>query len=184
MGQPQTNFHPQASYSCGTKINKYMGWGSLGSIVKGSGKHPRVILVLPECIWNMSTVSLVLPAFDNTHSLGSPPHQVVYPPDSMVSPWVTASHFIVGNREAELKPTTFSSLLLFCFPIFPLLLSPQWYSTFEYSLLGLLLNNNNNNKASFYENEVCCWTLISYMAYVLFKSKFIIEDDPHHFSFM
>ena len=31
----------------------------------------------------------------------------------MVSPWVIASHFLVGNREAELKPTTYFSLLLF-----------------------------------------------------------------------
>ena len=39
-------------------------------------------------------------------SLGSL-HLVAYPP------WVTTSRFLVGNREGELKPTTFSSLILF-----------------------------------------------------------------------
>ena len=34
---------------------------------------------------------------------------------------MTASRFLSGNREAELKPSTFSSLLLF--PVFPLLLT-------------------------------------------------------------
>ena len=54
-----------------------------------------------------------------------PGRQVVYPSGSMVSPWVTASRFLAGNRNAELKPTTFSSLLLirvflsfFCFLLF------------------------------------------------------------------
>ena len=40
----------------------------------------RVILVLLECILNAPAVSLVLPAFDDTGSLGFPPRQVVYPP--------------------------------------------------------------------------------------------------------
>ena len=40
----------------------------------------RVILVLHECIWNAPVVSLVLPVFDSTGSLGSPPRKVVYPP--------------------------------------------------------------------------------------------------------
>ena len=30
----------------------------------------------------------------------------------MVPPWVTASQFLAGNREAELKLTTFSSLII------------------------------------------------------------------------
>ena len=72
-----------------------------------------VILILCECIWNAPAVSLVLPALDDTSSLGSPPHPMVYPPGSIVPPWVTVSHFLAGNREVELKPTTFSSLLLF-----------------------------------------------------------------------
>ena len=51
----------------------------------------RIILVLLECIWNAPVVLLVLPAFDEANSLGSPPSRVVYP---LVSPWVTASRFL------------------------------------------------------------------------------------------
>ena len=62
----------------------------------------------------------------------------------MVLPWVTASHFLAGNREAELKPSTPTFL---CIPAFPLFLNPPplRYSTFECCLLGLLLDDNNNN---------------------------------------
>ena len=73
----------------------------------------RVILVLRECIRNAPVVSLVLPTFDDAGSLGSPPLQVVYPLGSTVTPWATASRFLAGNMEAELKSTTFSSLLAF-----------------------------------------------------------------------
>ena len=52
----------------------------------GHGGRAHVILVLRECIWNAPAVSLVLPAFDDTGSLGSPPRQVVYPLVSMVPP--------------------------------------------------------------------------------------------------
>ena len=63
----------------------------------------------------------------------------------MVPPWVTASCFLVGNWEAELKPLTFSSLLLFHFFLsFLFSQPPQLYSTFDCCLLWLLLNNNNN----------------------------------------
>ena len=48
--------------------------------------------------------------------------------ESLVPPWVTASRFLAGNREVELKHTTFSSLLLFRYF---LLLNPRRYSTFE-----------------------------------------------------
>ena len=58
------------------------GAGSLGLIVGGQGACIHVILILCECIWNAPMVLLVLPTFDNTGSLGFPPHQVVYPPDS------------------------------------------------------------------------------------------------------
>ena len=77
-----------------------MGWG------------PALVIVLRECIWNTPVVLLFFQAFDDTGSLGSPPRQVGYPPGSMVSPWVTASSSLAGNREAELKPNTFSPLLL------------------------------------------------------------------------
>ena len=82
---------------------------------------PALVLffrALHDCIWNAPAVSLVLPTFDATGHLGSTPHQVVYPPGSMVAPWVTASRFLTRNREAELKPTTFSYFLLLLFRIF------------------------------------------------------------------
>ena len=79
----------------------------------GREARARVVLVLCECIWNAPAVSLLLPVFDDTDSLGSPPRQVVCPPGFMVPPWVTVSRFFSANREYELKPTTFSSLLLF-----------------------------------------------------------------------
>ena len=55
-------------------------------LLGGQRAHTHVILVLCECIWNMPVISLVFPAFDNTSSLGSPPHKVVYTPGSMVPP--------------------------------------------------------------------------------------------------
>ena len=82
-------------------------------MLEGQGASARVILVLRECIWNATAVSLVLSAIGYTGCLGSPLCQVVYLPGSMVPPWVAASSFLAGNREVELKPTTFSLLLLF-----------------------------------------------------------------------
>ena len=76
----------------------------------GEGVRTRVILCLRGCIWNAPAVLLFL--FDDTSSLGSPPRQAGNPPGSMVPPWVTTSRFLARNREAELKPNTFSSLLL------------------------------------------------------------------------
>ena len=61
-----------------------------------------------ECFLGLS---LVPPVFDDTSSLGYPPRLVVYPRG--LTPWVTASHFLVENRGAKLKPTTYSSFLLF-----------------------------------------------------------------------
>ena len=48
-------------------------------LLEGQGARAHVIVVLRECIWNASAVLLVLPAFDDTGSLGSPPRQMVYP---------------------------------------------------------------------------------------------------------
>ena len=63
---------------------------------------------------------ILFSAFDDNGSLGYPPCRVDY--RQPVSILVTASHFTERNMEAELKPTTFSSLLLFrCF-LFPLIL--------------------------------------------------------------
>ena len=49
-------------------------------LLGGQGASARAILVLRECIWNASAVSLVFPAFDYTGSLGYLPRLVVYPP--------------------------------------------------------------------------------------------------------
>ena len=65
------------------------GWVQLS---KGQGGNARVIFVLHECIWNAPAVLLVLPAFDDTGSLGSPPCQVVYLPwfnGSTLGDWLT-----------------------------------------------------------------------------------------------
>ena len=48
--------------------------------------------------------------------------KVVY--RTSVSILVTASRFLAGNNEAELKPTTFSSILLFIVFLFSLSLLP------------------------------------------------------------
>ena len=84
-----------------------MGWqgGFWVQLLGGQGARNPVILVLRERIWNATAVSLVLPAFNDTGSLDSPPSKVVYPPGSSVSPWVTASRFPAGNKETELKHT-------------------------------------------------------------------------------
>ena len=73
----------------------------------GQGVHARVILVLRQRIWNAHAVSLVFQPFDDTGSLGSSPRSVVFPLCSMGPPWMSASRFLAGNREAELKPTLF-----------------------------------------------------------------------------
>ena len=87
-------------------------WGSLGSLVggRGGGAWPYHSSC-SECMWNALVVLLGLPTFDDTGSLGSHPRRVFYRPS--VSALVTESRFLAGNREAKLKPTTFSSLLIF-----------------------------------------------------------------------
>ena len=82
----------------GDSIIKYIWvWGAWVQLLVFRGAHDHVILVLHECIWN---ALLLLPAFDSSSTLDPPPHQVVYPPNFMVPPLVTASHFLVGNKEA------------------------------------------------------------------------------------
>ena len=64
-----------------TLLYTYMGWEESGfNCWVGRRARAHVILVLRECIWNAPTVSLVLPAFDDTDYLDSPPRQVVYSP--------------------------------------------------------------------------------------------------------
>ena len=60
--------------------------------------HARVIPILREYIWNAPAVLLFLPTVDDIGSLSFPPRRIPR--------WVTASRFLAGNREAELKPTT------------------------------------------------------------------------------
>ena len=88
-----------------------MGWGFWVYLLGWQVPRAQVILVLRECIWNASAVRLFLTAYDDTGTLGSPSHQVVYPYGSTLG---DSPHFLVGNRETELKPNTFSSLLIFC----------------------------------------------------------------------
>ena len=94
------------------------GRGSLGSIVGGSG-CPHSSFLFCVNVSGMRPRSCLSSQPLTTGSLDSPPRQVVYPPTSMFPPWVTASRFLAGNRETELKPTIFSSLLrVFLFFLF------------------------------------------------------------------
>ena len=43
------------------------------------GPRAHVIFVLRECIWTAPLVSLLLPAFNDTGSLGYPQFRLVYP---------------------------------------------------------------------------------------------------------
>ena len=54
--------------------------GGCVQLLGGQGARAHVIHVLRECIWNAPAFSLVLPAFENTGSLGSPLRQRDYPP--------------------------------------------------------------------------------------------------------
>ena len=56
--------------------------GAWIQLLGGQETRARVILILRECIWNVPAPSLVLSAFDDTGSLGSPPCPLVYPPGS------------------------------------------------------------------------------------------------------
>ena len=76
-------------------------------LLGGQEAHANVILVLCTCIWNAPAFLLILSAFDDTGSLGYHPRRMVYRPS--VSNLVTTFRFSSGNRDTELKPTTFSS---------------------------------------------------------------------------
>ena len=77
-----------------SRLCKVEGWEKCRFNCWGLG-GPALAIVLREYIWNAHAVSLVLPTFGDTIPL--------------VPPWVT----VEGNREAELKPTTFSSRTTF-----------------------------------------------------------------------
>ena len=81
-------------------INKYIyvGWDGVWVQLLGSqGSRNRVIFVLSECIWNAPAVSLVLPSFDGTSSLGFLPHRMVHPRGSTLGDCLP---FPNGNKEA------------------------------------------------------------------------------------
>ena len=120
-------------------ITYIRGGGSLGSIVSA-----RVILVFVNA-YRMCPRSLVLPAFDDSGSLGSLPRPVVYPSALTLGDCL---QFLAGNGEAELKPITFSSLLLFRVFLSFLFSWPLSDIVPLCCLLGLLNNNNNNNFSS------------------------------------
>ena len=61
-------------------ISSYGLGGVWVHLLEGRGACARIILVLRKCVWNAPLVSLVLPAFDDAGSLGSPPRKVVYRP--------------------------------------------------------------------------------------------------------
>ena len=78
------------------------GGGVWVQFLESQGARARITLALRGCIWRTPAVSLVLPTFDATGSMGSPPSWVAYPPGSTLSDCIP-----------ELKPTTFSSILVF-----------------------------------------------------------------------
>ena len=98
-----------------------------------------VILVVPKCTWNALMALLGLPTFDDTDSLCYLPRSVIYRPS--LSILVTASTFIAGNREAKLKPTTFSSLLFFRV-FLPFIFSSLNFTPFPIALSFLPLCQN------------------------------------------
>ena len=78
------SYDPQGS--CGELIlvtppvHKGIHMGGVWAQLLGSQETcARFILVLRECIWNAPAVTLILPSFDDTGSLGSPARRVVYP---------------------------------------------------------------------------------------------------------
>ena len=82
------------------------GWGESGLNCWGVRMSALVLFLFYAKVSGMRPVLLVLPAFNDTGSL-------VGWHIPLVPPWVTASRFLAGNRETELNPITFSSLLLF-----------------------------------------------------------------------
>ena len=99
------------------------------------GPRVCVFLVLCDCIWN-APASLIV--FDDTGSLGYPPSVLTV---------VTASRFLAGNRETELKPSIFYSLLLFhvfLYFLFSLIL--------ELSILFHCHTTENRHKQSFVQH--------------------------------
>ena len=56
-------------------------------LLGGQVVEVRVVVFSRGCVWSAPVVSLILPVFDDTGSLGSPPRRVDYLPVSMVPHW-------------------------------------------------------------------------------------------------
>ena len=65
----------------------------------------------------------------------------------LIPPYVTASRFLAGNRDVELKPPSFSSLLFPCFPVFPLLLTPQRRAVYPHIIHPWRLSPRGNKES-------------------------------------
>ena len=80
-------------------------WGEVGvrvHMLGGKGVHAHVIFVLRKCVLYAPAVSFVLPALENTGSLGSPPHQVIYPSGSTLSIFFSVSFhtsFLISSSQ-------------------------------------------------------------------------------------
>ena len=115
------------------------GVGSLGWIVRGSGCpcscYSCLTWMVLECTCGLSCPPSLwqnwVPGFPYVSGyLSSGFHPGWLPPVSLwgIGAWAKIHYFLF-------IPTSL------CFPVFPLL-TPQRYSTFEWCLLGLLLNNS------------------------------------------
>ena len=95
----------------------------------------------------------------------------------MVPPWVTASHFLVGNTEAELKPTTISSLLLFRdFLSFLFSWSPSDIVPMSGACWGYSLIINTTPSVPISSNTFLNhWGLIIYPRYLLSTLTIVID---------
>ena len=76
--EPETSRTANAHSSHSATKALYRVGGVWVQMLEGQGSPACVILVLHESNWNVPVVLLFLPAFNDTGSLGSPPHQVVY----------------------------------------------------------------------------------------------------------
>ena len=89
--------------------------------VRGSGGPRSCYSCFTWMLWNSPAVLLVLPAFDDTESLGYSPRQVLYPVGSTRGDFLP---FLCGELGEWAKTNHFLFTCTFpCFPVFPLLLT-------------------------------------------------------------
>ena len=111
----------------------YLGWESRGSIIAGSGAPASVLFLFyvnvsgpafPPSLWRY----WLLWFSSTSDCLSSWFHPGWLP---LVSLWGIGRLSIIHNF-------LFTHTFLY-FPVFPLFLTPHWYSTFKSSLLGLII---------------------------------------------